>query len=70
MKMKISVGFRDFSTGRAIALIRSYISTIRKNRVNVIDGLIVAFENVPWFPEIKFELVFEPLTTTFGVSTT
>ena len=54
VKMKISGGFRDFSTGRAIALIRSYISTIRKNRVNVIDGLILAFENVPWLPKLNF----------------
>ena len=53
VKMKISGGFRDFSTGRAIALIRSYISTIRKNRVNVIDGLILAFENAPWLPKLN-----------------
>ena len=70
VSMKISGGFRDFSTGRAITLIRSYISTIRKNRVNFLDGLILTFENAPWLPEIKFELVFESLTTTFDVSTT
>lgn len=55
VKMKISGGFRNFSTGRAIALIRSYISTIRKNQVNVIEGVVAAFKNAPWLPEIKIE---------------
>jgi hypothetical protein len=53
VKMKISGGFRDYTTGRAIALIRSYISTIRKNQVNVIEGVVEAFENAPWLPEIR-----------------
>lgn len=50
VKMKISGGHRDFYTGRAIALIRSYISTIRKNGVNVINGIAMAFDNNPWIP--------------------
>jgi len=70
VKMKISGGFRDFSTGRAIALIRSYISTIRKNRCNVIEGLVLAFENEPWLPESNFTSLFVPETTTVGVLTT
>lgn len=48
VKMKVSGGFRSFDTARAVALIRSYISTIRKNGVNVIEGIVSAFHNIPW----------------------
>lgn len=48
VKMKISGGFRSFGTARAVALIRSYLSTIRKNGVNIIEGIVAAFHNNPW----------------------
>jgi len=50
VKMKISGGFRSFDTGEAIVRIRSYISTIRKNGINVIEGIISTFYNDPWMP--------------------
>jgi transposase len=50
VKMKISGGFRDKSTAEAVTLIRSYISTIRKNGNRVIEAIASAFENNPWIP--------------------
>lgn len=50
VKMKISGGFRDKSTAEAVTLIRSYISTIRKNGIRVIEAIASAFENNPWIP--------------------
>lgn len=51
VKMKISGGFRNYSTAVAVALIRSYISTIRKNGLNVIEEIMSAFDNKPWIPK-------------------
>ena len=51
VKMKISGGFRDISAAEAVALIRSYISTIRKNGLKVIEAIANAFDNNPWMPE-------------------
>ncbi len=48
VKMKISGGFRDKYTAEAVTLIRSYISTIRKNGIRVIEAITSAFENNPW----------------------
>jgi len=53
VKMKISGGFRDYFTAEAVALIRSYISTVRKNDVNVIEAIIGAFEKNPWITKCK-----------------
>jgi hypothetical protein len=44
--MKILGEFRDFETGRAASLIRSYISTIRKNGINVIEGIKSAIDKI------------------------
>jgi transposase len=52
VKMKISGGFRDKSTAEAVTLIRSYISTIRKNGKRVIEAITSAFENNQWIPEV------------------
>lgn len=57
VKMKISGGFRDFNAGRAVSLIRSYISTIRKNGVNVIEGIKSAIDINPWMPDQKMNRV-------------
>lgn len=53
VKMKISGGIWNFLTGRAIALIRCYISTIQKNGISVIEGVILAFENTPWCQNLR-----------------
>lgn len=51
VKMKISGGFRDKSTADAGTLIRSYISTIRKNGKAVIEAICSTFDRNPWIPE-------------------
>ena len=56
VKMKISGGFRNSDTADAITLIRSYISTIRKNGVNVIEGIVSAFHNFPWSPYLNKDI--------------
>lgn len=50
VKMKISGGFRDKTTAEAVALIRSYISTIRKNGDRVIEAIASAFQSNPRIP--------------------
>ena len=59
--MKISGGFRSFDTASAIGLIRSYISTIRKNGINVIEGIVSAFHNFPWSPNRTKDISGESL---------
>jgi len=61
VKMKISGGFRSFDTASAIGLIRSYISTIRKNGINVIEGIVSAFHNFPWSPNRTKDISGESL---------
>jgi transposase-like protein len=51
VKMKISGGFRDRATAEAVATIRSYISTVRKNGERVIEEINDAFKNNSWMPE-------------------
>lgn len=51
IKMKISGGFRDRAIAEAVALIRSYISTIRKIGERVIEAINSAFNNNPWLPD-------------------
>jgi transposase len=51
VKMKISGGFRDRAFAEAVVLIRSYISTIRKNGQRVIEAINSAFNNNPWMPD-------------------
>nr|WP_319537771.1 IS66 family transposase [uncultured Methanospirillum sp.] len=51
VKIKISREFRDKSTAKAVILIRSYISIIRKNGIRVIEAIASAFKNNPWIPE-------------------
>jgi len=63
IKMKISGWFRHSDTADAIALIRSYISTIRKNGVNVIEGIVSAFHNYPWTPKNSKDMCRESLLT-------
>ncbi|KAF5068012.1 Transposase IS66 family protein [anaerobic digester metagenome] len=58
VKMKISGGFRDFDTGRAVSRIRSYISTIRKNEINVIEGIKLAIDKKPWMPNQNLKWIF------------
>jgi transposase len=50
VQQKISGTFRSQNGSRAFCRIRSYISTVRKNAVNVIDAIGNAFQGYPFSP--------------------
>ena len=52
VQQKISGGFRTPSGATHFARIRSYLSTARKNNVNVMQALIQVFNGQPFFPSI------------------
>jgi transposase len=47
VQQKISGTFRSWAGADAFALIRSYLSTIRKRKMNVIDAIAAAFVSGP-----------------------
>jgi len=51
-KQKISGCFRSQSGADRFALIRGYLSTVRKNGINVLDALSSAFAGMPFVPYI------------------
>jgi transposase len=50
VKSKISGSFRSAQGSSNFVKIRSYISTIRKNKHNVLDALYSVFDNTPLLP--------------------
>jgi len=50
LKMKISGLFRSEGGATAFSRIRSYVSTMQKNDLSVIDGLVQAAIGDPWMP--------------------
>lgn len=50
VQQKISGTFRSQNGSKAFCRIRSYISTVRKNAVNVIDAIGNAFQGYPFLP--------------------
>jgi transposase len=50
VKQKISGTFRTRTGAETFCAIRSYISTVRKNSVNVIDAIYDAFVGIPFMP--------------------
>lgn len=50
LKMKISGAFRSNRGADTFCRLRSYISTMKKQNVSIIDGLIVASMGKPWLP--------------------
>lgn len=50
LKMKISGAFRSNRGADAFCMLRSYISTMKKQNVSIIDGLIIASMGNPWLP--------------------
>jgi len=50
LKMKVSGLFRSEDGATAFSRIRSYVSTMQKNDVSVIDGIIAASKGRPWMP--------------------
>jgi transposase len=47
VQQKISGTFRSWAGADAFALIRSYLSTIRKREMNVIDAITAVFVSEP-----------------------
>jgi len=52
LKQKISGCFRGPDGGEIFSRIRGYISTLRKNELNILDGIQSAFEQSPILPAI------------------
>jgi transposase len=50
VKQKVSGSFRTFSGAESFCAIRSYISTVRKHGLNVIDAIYDAFLAQPFIP--------------------
>ena len=53
VKLKISGCFRSINGARVFCRIRSYISTVRKNSVNILDSLNDALHGCPFIPDIS-----------------
>lgn len=62
LKMKISRLFRSENGALAFCRIRSYVFTMQKNDISIIDGLIMATMGKPWIPNgsgiTQYPLVF------------
>ncbi|NJN58537.1 MAG: transposase, partial [Leptolyngbyaceae cyanobacterium SL_5_9] len=55
LKQKISGGFRSQEGATMFCCIRSYLSTLRKQGIPVLDALISLFMGDPIFPELRAE---------------
>jgi len=51
VKQKVSGGFRTFEGAQQFGSIRSYISTARKNAINIFDAITSAFSGGPFIPQ-------------------
>lgn len=52
VQQKISGGFRKLSAAQRFAQIRSYLSSARKQGINMLDALQQVFARKPWMPAI------------------
>lgn len=55
LKQKISGGFRSHEGATMFCRIRSYLSTLRKQGIPVLDALVSLFMGEPIFPDLKAE---------------
>jgi len=55
LKQKISGGFRSVIGAQMFCRIRGYISTLKKQGLNILDALTQAFKGNPIFPMIQPE---------------
>ncbi len=52
LKQKISGCFRGPDGGEIFSRIRGYVSTLRKNELNILEGIQSAFDKSPILPAI------------------
>jgi transposase len=52
VKQKISGTFRSQEGANTFCRIRSYISTVKKNSISVIDAIKAAFDGKPLYPDV------------------
>jgi hypothetical protein len=50
LQQKISGSWRSFEGARSFCAVRSYVSTLRKNGQDILDGLGLLFEGHAWMP--------------------
>jgi hypothetical protein len=62
LKMKISGLFRSENGAKAFSNIRSYVSTMKKNNISIIDGLIMAANGKPWVPDYSENPQYNPVS--------
>jgi transposase len=55
LKHKISEGFRSLAGSQECCRIRGYLSTLRKQGINVLDALAQTFMGFPIFPATSLE---------------
>ena len=55
LKQKISGTFRSFEGAQQFCRIRGYISTLRKQGIQVLDALRLVFMETPLFPSLQPE---------------
>jgi len=52
LKQKVSGCFRSETRGEAFAVIRSYLSTLRKQSANLFQSLVPTFQRIPPVPRV------------------
>jgi transposase len=55
LKQKISATFRSLEGAQMFCLIRGYISTLRKQGVNLLEAIRQLFLGLPFFPPLQPE---------------
>ena len=54
VKLKVSGTFRTREGADAFCAIRGYISTAKKNGINIIEAIKGVFNNIPYIPSLAF----------------
>ncbi|MBK1725048.1 IS66 family transposase, partial [Thiocystis violacea] len=52
LKQKVSGGFRSTEGAEAFATVRSYLSTMRKQSVDIYQALVLTFQGQPPMPKL------------------
>jgi transposase len=52
LKHKVSGGFRPLAGAQAFATIRSYLSTLQKQSIDIYQALVLTFQGQPPMPRL------------------